>query len=480
MNPQARVESADRHHFTIFSLLFAAAVLFHQNRLSDWELVSVHAAVSLVALWALLKPSSLPRFTTLLVVLVVDWAVHMPVVVNHLWAVAVVGGAVAVGMGIGLLRGHDWPRDRGGVYARLAPVLRTVVVLVYLVAAVAKMNEGFFDASVSCAVAMSDDLLGKLPFELRASWQHAPAIWGTIVIELAIPLLLFFRRTRLLGLAIGIPFHLVLAFSGHVPFSGFAMAFYSLFLPPDFPDRLARLRERMPPLGTAADRVAAAARSPLAFPALALGWLVCALVVVDNAREPFDQLTALAFAAYTVVLSGVALLALVDGTAIPTRERAFRLTHPAWAIVPVLVLANAASPYVGLKSQVSFTMYSNLQTEGDQWNHSVVPESVRVFDLQDDLVRVISTSDDDLAEAAEGGTRFVWHDFRRRMLDSPDAAVTYEYRGRRFAVARAGDDPRLSEDETLVERKLLQFRDVPTPEENECRSRRSAGADQGS
>lgn len=470
----------ERRHFAIFSFLFAMAVLYHQARLSDWEVLSIHALLTLSALFLLVKPSSVRRFVLVAVALFLDWADHMPVVVNHLWVVAVFGAALLIAMAVALARGLDWPRDGGELYRRFGPVLRNVVILVYLFAAVAKMNDGFFDSDVSCAVAMSDDLLDWAPFDLKADWQHAPAIWGTIAIELAIPLLLFFPRTRLVGIAIGLPFHVVLALSGHVPFSGFAVAFYSLFLPLDFPERLDRLRGRFPPLGRASLRIGSLARSPLAFPALALVWLFCAVVVTEHARGPFDKATTASFVPYAAIVGGIAALAILDGRPVVQRQRAFRLTHPAWAIVLLLVVANAISPYLGLKTQVSFTMYSNLQTEGDQWNHSLVPDSVRVFDLQDDLVRIVDSSDERLDEAAKSGTRFVWHDFRRHMLDHPDESVTYEQDGRRFAVSRAGDDPRLSEDETFVERKLLQFRDVPTAEDNGCRSRRSAGADQGS
>ncbi len=466
-------------HFAIFSFLLAAAVLFHQNRLSSWDLVSLDTPVTLTALFLLLRPSSLLRFALMVEAVVLQWAVDMPVVVNHWWAVAVFGAAVLVAVGLGALRRRDWVRDSGAVYLRFAPVLRIVVVLVYLFAALAKMNDGFFEPAVSCAVAMSDDLLEWAPFELRADWQHDPAIWGTVAIELAIPLLLFFRRTRLIGLAVGVPFHLILALSGHVPFSGFAMAFYSLFLPVDFPERLDRLRERFPPLGELAARIASAARSPLAFPIVALLWLAV-LVVHDEAVTAIDRGTTLAFSVYAVVLGAIAALALLDRRPVQPRARAFRVLHPAWLIVPALVVANALSPYLGLKTQVSFTMYSNLQTEGDQWNHELIPASVRVFDLQDDVVRVTDSSDERLAAAAESGTRLVWHDFRRHLGRNPDASVTYERAGRRFVVARAGDDPVLARRETLAERKLLQFRDIPIAEENQCRSRRSAGADQGS
>ena len=60
---------------------------------------------------------------------------------------------------------------------------------------------------------------------------------------------------------------------------------------------------------------------------------------------------------------------------------------------PALVFLNALTPYVGLKTQNSWTMYSNLQTEPGRWNHSLIPEVVRLPDAAhpDLLARVTFT-----------------------------------------------------------------------------------------
>ena len=68
--------------------------------------------------------------------------------------------------------------------------------------------------------------------------------------------------------------------------------------------------------------------------------------------------------------------------------------RPRWAplcVVPLVVVLNGLSPYVGLKTETSWAMYSNLRTEVHP-NHFLVPASVKVFGYQDDLVEILATS----------------------------------------------------------------------------------------
>ena len=151
-----------------------------------------------------------------------------------------------------------------------------------------------------------------------------------------------------------------------------------------------------------------------------------------------------------------------------------------WALAPLLVVLNAATPYVGLKTQSAFTMYSNLQTEDGRWNHVLIPESVRVFDMQDDTVEVVRSSDERLAEAAGDDTNLIEHDFRTHLSQHPKLSVTYRHEGQLVTVARAGEDPGASDGPGLVAHKLLLFRDVPLASRNVCRDGREGGPAQGS
>lgn len=77
------------------------------------------------------------------------------------------------------------------------------------------------------------------PSLLDGSWRIEPAIWGTVEVEVALPILLAARRTRIVGLVVGGGFHTVLALAGNVPFTALAFAFYVAFLPLDTPSACA-------------------------------------------------------------------------------------------------------------------------------------------------------------------------------------------------------------------------------------------------
>ena len=473
-----------RRQLSIFAFLLAAAIVFHQQKLGNWEPVSLHSVVTLSALFVMLKPSSVPRLVAMLGIHLFSVVWDMPLVVNHWLLLGLAEAGLFVALAFGRATGREWARDAGAFYEALAPYLRIQVCLVYFFAALAKVNEGFLDADVSCGAAMLGHLLERAPVPFTGDWLDQPSIIGTIAIEFALPVVLAWRRTRLAAVFVGIGFHLTLALAGHLPFTGFAMAFYFLFMPDDMPERLDRVRAAFPPLDRTAAAIARVASSPLAFPVVAVAFLGTGWLIEhgpgDPVRSAVNRGAIGLMCLYAAGIAGLLALALWKGEGAPRfRPGVLRLAHPVWLLGPLLVTLNAISPYVGLKTQSTFTMYSNLQTEPGHWNHSLLPESMRVFGYQDELVEIEASSDRFLAEAAENDRQVVWFDLRRHLGSRPDASVTYVRDGRRFAVQRAGDDPRLSDAPALG--KVFFFRDVPEAGNNGCRAtERSGGPHQGS
>lgn len=479
------VSAADaRTQFAVFSFLLALAILFHQARLGDWEVLSSHAAVSLAAIYTLLRPASVRRFLAMLAIQLVSMAIDMPLVVNHWLLLGLTTVGLAAGLVLAAVRRREWLADPGGIYRRLAPVVRIQVLLVYLFAVVAKLNTDFLDPALSCGAAMSGDLLATGPVSLYGGWQDWPAIAGTLLIETLLPIGLLVRRTRVATIVLGGTFHTALAIGGHVPFSGFAFAFYALFLPDDFPRRLRALRASSPAVAAVAARAQAFAQSRLAFPLLGGAWIAISAATTYGSEDlvygVVGRLAVVVFVAYALLLGILLVLCLRQGGPSAYAPGTLRLAHPVWALAPLLVVLNAATPYLGLKTQSAFTMYSNLQTEEGHWNHVLIPESVRVFDMQDDMVEVVRSSDDRLAEAAEEGTWLIEHDFRAYVSRRPELSVTYRHGGRLVSVARAGDHPATSDGPGVVARKLFLFRDVPVASGNVCRDGGEGGPAQGS
>jgi len=169
---------------------------------------------------------------------------------------------------------------------------------------------------------------------------------------------------------------------------------------------------------------------------------------------------------YLGLLVIVLALCTAQGRPFSYRVGYFRLLHPACAVIPLLMILNGLSPYLGLKTQNSLTMFSNLQTEGNQWNHILLPEAMRIFDFQTDLVELVDSSDSMLSRHAKSRKRWVFFEFHRYLSQHPEVSVTFDHAGARRRVERVGDDPVLSQPPGFALRKVLWFRTVSRPEAN--------------
>jgi len=173
------------------------------------------------------------------------------------------------------------------------------------------------------------------------------------------------------------------------------------------------------------------------------------------------------FLLYAALWLATFLACVVQGRPV-YRAGAFRLAHPVLAIGVLLVLLNGLCPYLGLKTQSSFAMFSNLQTEGDRWNSYVFPKSMRVFGYQDQLVRILDSSDERLARSAVRGDRWVWFEFHRYLHEHPEASVTWVHDGDTRSVERAGDDPAFAAPPHPLLARLFWFRPVRPARRNTC------------
>jgi hypothetical protein len=167
---------------------------------------------------------------------------------------------------------------------------------------------------------------------------------------------------------------------------------------------------------------------------------------------------------------------------------------PVWGYALLaLVVLNVLCPYLGLKTENSFAMFSNVLTEGDiaHWNSLILPQSMRVFHFEDHLVvvksvRLVDTVDpadapdaEDVASAADSGNapglpelrpddrfQLVEFEFRRNVAMAchhykQPIEIDYEIDGVPHHVADAHKVPELANGNGYLLEKLLYFRKVP-------------------
>ncbi|MGH3615755.1 MAG: hypothetical protein ACRDRK_24795 [Pseudonocardia sp.] len=429
--------------FSVWAAAFAVGALIHlwQGAVSLW---AVGPLVAVAAFAVILRPTSPARLVVLFGLLFVEVLAWLPDLSNHQILVAVLG-VTFVGWWLGLLwRSPARARDPAVMYECVAPYLRVAFIMMWVLAAVAKFNTGFTDVVTTCSVWVLESIPGVwMPAGL------APlTIASTLALELAVPALLLFHRTRPYAVILGFGFHLVSAFAGHASFSGFAWSFYVLFLPPATIARAVGVARRAVPERVRGGAAMAVAHAPLTLLVGGGLWVGIRVLTPAALQSPLRNWGAALMCVVWMGVCGWLLFRLWrHWIGAPGPRVSLRVRNGVMLLGIGLLVAMAVTPYLGLKSRAALTMFSNLRTEPGQWNHLFIPESVRVFDWQDGEVRFLGTDDPALAAKIEEheSEQSTLLTVRRLVDEFPDATVRYELDGVERVAAPVSADPVLGD-----------------------------------
>ena len=302
---------------------------------------------------------------------------------------------------------------------------------------------------------------------------------GSLVFELGIPLLLFFKKTRFAGFIAAIGFHLWLSIhpaAGIFSFTSLILAILIFFLPMSWGTQLQGLWNRqLHWLGKGE-----VARGRKIARAIVVGAFFVTLIIqgtlyltIARSYEVFHTANRIGFFAFFVWGCWIGTCYLIAGwkargenAALPNRPR----WSLAWlGLLPILL--NGASPWLGGRTQTSFSMYSNLRSEG-AGNHFFL-KRVDLFKLQTDIIDVRESAPNILGPSnrprgiqqfANIGHHLIpWFEFRRLVSEMDgDFEVTYARKGKELTLGRKNGenygDPAAFEELPLLQRKFLWFR----------------------
>jgi len=474
---------------TLFALLWALAVLFHQAKWSHWLETPASFALSVAAAVVLLRPSSLLRLCLLAVVQLWKTAEQMPWVSNHVLLMAFVNATILLAFVNVAIRNRLVPADRAELFRAFAPAVRVAVLLVYFWSAAHKLNVDWFDPAVSCAVAIYGQLADRLPLLPRSMPANLAAIYGASLVEAAIPFFLMSARLRHAGLLLAGGFHLLLGIAGFFNFSAVMYATLWLFVPEAVASELAGWRTRAAIGRRLADpglwRRVSVLGTAVLIGGAAVVWFVAPWT---GFREPFIVIrepgtgnrspVSYAFEAlwwvYSAGLSWLLLRGLGRFRADwPGARELLAMRYPSVAVVPLLVFLSGLSPYLGLRTETTFSMFSNLRTEGETTNHILIRRGRRLAGYQDDLVTIVRSSDPELQRLATKRYLLPYFALRtylsaRARLGHADIELEYARGGVRRSISDATRDPELSRPYPFALRNLLHFRPVRPAGTNTC------------
>jgi len=459
----------DAIRYKLFCVVWAIATLFHmaQSRIYTSELPYVLLTLTAIAL--ILKPGSVIRLGLLIVLQLYEVAFRLPDISNHWIFTTFVNLTILQAIVYLVIKQKSLRVDQGALLRTFAPVVRIELLLLYFFVVLHKLNGGFFSTDYSCAgvlyKAQSADAL--LP---TTSAFLAFNIYLTLAIELLIPTLLFFRKTRNIGLLIGLVFHCIIAFNsfnGFYDFSGMIFAAYFLFTGDAFSRTVYDTYQKL---------LAKREQLKKQFSALTLRNVV--LVVVGAAvglgllmlvTKKFTDYFRVVWGIYSFLFILLFLRSLPQQAARPARP-AFGLPAAVFALFPMLVFLNGMCPYLGLKTESSFAMFSNLRTENGITNHLFIPASAQVFNYQKDMVEIVSSSDPRLQKIADEQKLMAFFQFKNHVATAHPARIEYIRHGERrtFELATAAATDELLHKSPLVLRKLLGFRAITKTEPQPC------------
>ncbi|MEL6150302.1 MAG: hypothetical protein AAFR56_11820 [Chloroflexota bacterium] len=435
--------SIDR--LTLFSFMWGFAALVHMEVFFDWLIGPNYAGYALFAsiIVLLLRPTSITALMVMITLNILYSITRMPYKVNHILFEDMVNLTIIAAF----IRTWYVARRRARAgkpiedfrelfFSTFAPVVRVELVLLYGFATIAKLNADFFDLAISCAAIMTNDIIDT--YSVLAPLNGLPgmgfmAVWGTLVIEGALAIGLFFRRTRMAAIVIGLPFHFMLGFhpiDGVYSFSTLIYALYALFVS----------REFVAELSTTLNRIIHAAWLQQNLKRLVLGaGIVIAVGVtaavigyVNMGMPAFYALDTIGFTIWSTTFTAMYLYVFWRVRQRTCMQPIFPKVGWVWALVGI-VLLNGFSPYLGFKTQTSFTMFSNLRTE-QHANHLFIPD-VKLADFQLNLIQITESDHPTFDTYIEEDLLLTEFEFERLVNTTPDDfQITYTQSGETHTV----------------------------------------------
>jgi hypothetical protein len=466
------IPSDQELQLSIFSVLWAIAALFHMAHSSTFDSQLNLALLTIAAFYVIIRPT-IGALLVLCMLQIFDAFYRMPFTTNHWIFTAFVNITIIGAWLLTCLKKKSFQPGAGAVFTTFAPAIRIEVMILYFFAVFHKLNSGFFAPATSCA---TDLLLAQqihsiipLPTDLLKWNAHF-----TITVESLIPLMLCFRKTRIAGIVIGLVFHGILSFSTYnafYDFSSMVFALYFLFTLPSFSRKVAehidelkwRWRLTATPLVFKAKTLFA-----MTFFAIATFGI---LATLNQKLNDFRTVHLFFFWTIYFLLVVYAVVRFGFGTKEEKKSEiiSFRLVNPLLWVLPLIVFLNGCSPYLGLKTENSYAMFSNLRTEGGISNHYLIPADVQIFDFQKQTVDIISSSDPYLQKLAGENKSLVLFEFRNVVHERNPEHIVFLYNGERHTYARGQNTAgTMLEKNSFILAKLMKFRAFSAEGEQPC------------
>lgn len=370
-------------------------------------------AIGAVGAYLILRPRSPRVFASLVVCMLANGIAQMPSGSNHAMLSNCSLAAIAIAATYTWARARTW----GDFMQAFAPIGRALLATMYVFGVFHKINSGFLNPAVSCAMDLWRAMPQPLPLISGKGFANA-AIYGTLIIESLILLGLLTHRWRYVAVMMGIAFHSMLSLSAHgtyLAFSTLTIALHLLFLSPGAATRIVR--------SASWKTLQASVRTPLGFLAVAT-WIGGMLV---SAGDPSRvSLLWLPWSVWLICLVGKygreRLGETTVGPSIYSKTNAMN-------VLSVAFFLSCFMPYMGLKTAQSMNMFANLTHEDGRSNHLVFSSGPTMFGYLNDVATPKATDSTALSYYVEREMSMPYYSLLDLLERNPGAHASFIRKG---------------------------------------------------
>ena len=364
--------------FAFFSKAFIAASAVHYVK--EWNEPSIAIILVLLSLFSFI---ALREIFTLFLVSCISIVVTIggfPRLANHTTITLFISVLIAMVFIVSLLR-RSPPN-----LSIIITSLRGLAVLLYFFVGFHKINSDFLDPVTSCSTWYHEKVERTFVF-LKINVPDFVIKLSPIYVvaaELCSAILLFFRRTWMIGLLMALPIHIYVSLSGFTDFSMLAHAIIILFIP----NRIFQIENPQIKVRTWVSR--------------GIGIYII-LIIIYYATSTYvhmiadvDRYTISSILGIVTIFSSFELIFLIAITAYWLHSKpnfsVYSKQPHARSIFSNLFIASfflwGIFPYI-FGSQTSLTMFSNLATEKTRSNHLLInTKFTKLIDFEKNLISV--------------------------------------------------------------------------------------------
>ena len=390
--------------FCFFSTFWALGHIFHLTKYSKWQETPLSLSVIFFSFFLLLKTGSLGRLLIVSFLQVLHCLYVLPVSANHWFFAMIINLYILFSWFFISVRKREFFFYSNRFYLNIRSGLIFLLFCLYFITGFHKLNFDFFDIQKSCSVIFSrvyrydDGFFGEY-------LNYVPVVL-TLLLELGICFLLFIRRLSFFAVISFLCFHLYIGYTGIFDFSTLCFAIlFSLYSP----HIILTLKKVIPAVNLLAKNNSffgfLYSYKFIAFVLMLFLWPVLG-------KDFFSVLWFIGVVSFFSVVfwhkGDVGIFKLKS-----IRFRFSRLNKIIVCFFFLIIAANGLSPYFGLKTITTFSMFSNLRI-GLGWgsNHLVFKDYIyKLSDDADDWVEIIDSNDSRLSVFGENKLRVAYLDF---------------------------------------------------------------------